>query len=295
MALRGTSSQKTKSFNNPIVLLIDLDHTLQGDIRPQIMEYELVKEINRSITNGTKIRYNVPRLYSDFRNGLLRPGVSSLMNIKKRHPNIEMFVYTASEHEWANYIVPKLEQVAFDGKFFNRPILTRKHVGKDGVKSIRGVQPIVERTLIRKYGDGLKQIQYPIYLIDNNEVLAPVERKHLVKCPTYNFIYMIDPFRTIPDDIVHNHNSFTAIANYFGVPAQLRSNHYSSMEYIYIKINNDLLSKEKSRQLIDVDDNNKIYAKDMYWKRVAAVFSKSNLEHVNEIARVFNLIKHLHA
>ena len=68
-----TSSQRTGgALKKPIVMLIDLDHTLQGDIRPQIMEYELVRDINRKITNGPKIRYHVAGgLNNDFKACLL--------------------------------------------------------------------------------------------------------------------------------------------------------------------------------------------------------------------------------
>lgn len=287
-----TSSQRAGgALKKPIVMLIDLDHTLQGDIRPQIMEYELVRDINRKITNGPKIRYHVAGgLNNDFKAGLLRPNVGrSLRAIKKRHPNIEMFVYTASSHDWARYIVPKLEDVAFGGAFFNRPILTRNYVRPDGTKSINTVKPVVETTLKKKYGDAIKGSEYPIYLIDNNMVLDIHERKHLVQCPSYNYTHMIDPLRHISKKVVAKH--FVAIANYFGIPAQVRSDREASIRFIYSKLNRELLTDTRSKTVGHIHDDNDMYSKDTFWRRVEAALVNSNMHSANEVERVFNMIR----
>lgn len=289
------SVQRAGASKKPIVMLIDLDHTLQGDIRPQIMEYELVRDINRHITNGPKIRYHVANgLSKDFEAGLLRPNVgSSLRAIKKRHPNIEMFVYTASSHDWARYIVPKLEDVAFGGAFFNRPILTRNYVQPNGMKSIKAVKSAVDNSLKKKYGDAVARFDYPIYLIDNNPVLDVHELKHLVQCPPYNYVHMIDPLRNISKRVVAKH--FLAIANYFGVPARVRSDHEASIRYIYSKLNRELLIDEHTMSRAGIGVRNAKYLDDTYWTRVKGVVANSNMRSADEIERVFNMIRSLRA
>ena len=288
------SMQRAGAVKKPIVMLIDLDHTLQGDIRPQIMEYELVRDINRNITNGPKIRYHVANgLSKDFKDGLLRPYVgSSLRAIKKRHPNIEMFVYTASSHDWARYIVPQLEDVAFGGAFFNRPILTRNYVQPNGMKSIKAIRSAVDNSLKKKYGDAIARFAYPIYLIDNNPLLDVHELKHLVQCPSYNYVHVIDPLRNISNRVINKH--FLAIANYFGVPARVRTDREASIRYIYTKLNRDLLFiDEHAMTSADIGVRNAKYLEDTYWKRVQGVIVNSNMKDADEIDRVFNMVRSL--
>ena len=42
----------------PVIFLLDLDNTLQGDVSPQLREYELLHKVNSKINNNKKIRYN---------------------------------------------------------------------------------------------------------------------------------------------------------------------------------------------------------------------------------------------
>eukprot|EP00959_Pyramimonas_sp_CCMP1952_P054225 1134253-Pyramimonas_sp.AAC.1 len=57
-------------------------------------------------------------------------------------------------------------------------------------KSIDRVFPIVSRTLRNKYHTVSKD---RVFLIDNNPVLSESERRHLILCPTYEYVHVIDP------------------------------------------------------------------------------------------------------
>jgi hypothetical protein len=189
-------------MTTPFVFLLDLDGTMQGDVRPQLQEYDLIRMVNRKILHGKKVHYSVKNLYKDMENGLLRPGLKrSLLEIKQTHPHVEFFVYTASSTDWANYIIPMIEKHCFRGQFFNRPILTRAQVSEAGVKSIARVYPMVEKSLASKYKKILKR---NVYLIDNNIVLNRSEMEHLILCPSYDYAHVIDPLRNIPEDVVDN-------------------------------------------------------------------------------------------
>ena len=81
------------------IIAIDIDGTIQGDITPQVNEYTLINKIG--------LKYNSKNyLQEDYQKGLLRPFFVNFIDVfKKRKPQIELFIYTASEPGWANTIV----------------------------------------------------------------------------------------------------------------------------------------------------------------------------------------------
>ena len=96
----------------PIVVLLDLDKTLIGDVSPQVEEYSIINNINVELqTLGQKkIPYNKKKLENELRNGIIRPYLQKFINLLKTYENVEVFIYTASDDKWAKTIIPVIDK-----------------------------------------------------------------------------------------------------------------------------------------------------------------------------------------
>jgi hypothetical protein len=193
------------SKSTPIVILLDLDHTIQGDILPQINEFHLLKHLNENIPNF-KIKPKQQLIVQDYMDGLLRPYFKRFITkIRSRFPNVEFFVYTASEKVWAQNVVKIIEKVI--GCKINTRIFTRDDCILDAtrnkyMKRISKISPIIFQLLKKKYNLIGNKNTYKfkhIFLIDNNYVLYEDEQKYLIKCETYDKRVVIDLLRCIPN------------------------------------------------------------------------------------------------
>ena len=202
----------TLSHEEPFVVLIDLDNTIQGNVEPQLEESNLCHIINSQNPGGPKLKQDKKLLHKDFAKGLLRPNFKKFIRrMKDRFPNVEFFVYTASNSEWGKYVVKNIE--ALIGITFNKRVFTRDDCIWDPqrrtyYKSIKKVSPDIFTCLKAKYKLVGKKQEHRfkhIILIDNNDVLRDEEKKYLVKCPDYNHKVVINPFRSIPDHVIRQH------------------------------------------------------------------------------------------
>lgn len=250
-------------MKEPLVVLIDLDGTIQGNVIPQIKEKDVIDIINGSTKaqhkgKGPSVHYNERYLFEDFRKGLLRPHFSeSLLEIKKRHPNVEFFVYTASSDEWANFLLPKIVRMCFGNKkIVNRPFLTRSDCIADGYKSLKKVHPIIKKSLQHKYPEAKIT---NVYLIDNNYVLKNDEANRLVHCPTYNMTILNCPMRAFSKSVLES--------NYHKLAEILFHKKVKSFSD-FVKLYYDRSFKE----YVAVEESNKKYKNDKYWLKVKGIF-----------------------
>lgn len=165
----------------PLVFIIDIDGTLIGNISPQLCIYELKQ------TSHLPLRYSFKDLFHSFDQGLLRPYFDTFYkSIKRRLPNAEFYVYTASDDRWGLFITGALEKHL--GIRFNRPIFTRKHCHSNGgsiTKSISNILPTIRRSLSRKYGKNI-DLTSRVMVIDNSCVFPPDEKPQHMVCPSYS-------------------------------------------------------------------------------------------------------------
>lgn len=196
--------------NDPFVILLDLDNTIQGNVLPQLQEYNLIEFLNKQgNTNSKKIVQSKQFLIDDFINGnLLRPHFKRFIEkMRKRFSNVEFFVYTASEKMWAYYIVRVIE-AALNIKI-NRKVFTRDDCIVDETsgkifKGINHITPDLLRTLKTKYKLSKNYNFKHICLIDNNYVLYNRENHLLVKCPDYNHVRVIDQLRCLKKEYIES-------------------------------------------------------------------------------------------
>jgi hydroxymethylpyrimidine pyrophosphatase-like HAD family hydrolase len=169
----------------PLVIVLDIDGTIIGDINPQVVSYEIVNELKR---RKEKISLDQQDFITKLKSGIVRPHFDSFMNELQNY-GVEFFIYTASEKRWAEYLVKKIEQ-AYNIKF-NRPIFTRNHcffVDKDFKKSLKTIKPAIFRTLKKKYAEmTLGSLRDNIMVVDNRAVYSSTDNKSILICPTYNY------------------------------------------------------------------------------------------------------------
>lgn len=210
----GTSSSVGKHRSSPPsplppplrVMMLDMDGTLIGNIKPQVCEYEVLYGFQKN-----KLKAMRADVTSRLKQGIIRPYLTWLCSLVHNGElsNIELFVYTASEAKWAAFLIPCIEEAL--GFKFSRPFFTRNHCIQSGngdfKKSLDMVTPILFRKLKSKYRlSSSKQIADNIVLIDNNPsvLLHPSkESPRLVTCSTYNYAYFYDVLTRLDLSVLH--------------------------------------------------------------------------------------------
>ena len=240
-----------------LVFLIDLDGTIQGDVSSQVKEFQIINELRKQ-HNCKRIKHNKKGLDEDLRRGLIRPEFQTFIDYIKT-TNIELYIYTASDKQWALYLIPVLEKI-IDYKF-NRPIFTRDDCMIDEkntyYKSIQHVHPVIFRNLKKKYSS-LKKDALDIRLIDNNYVLKPFELDKLIKCTTYNYTVICDPLRSLSVDVIDTH--FKLLSTFLFPPVTKVSSLWLFKKYVYIK----LYRKYRKQLRINKIEQNE----DLFWRNM---------------------------
>ena len=178
-------------MSDHLAIIIDVDGTIIGDIVPQVIEWQLILQYNKG-----SMRQFKKQLIEILKNYLIRPGLREFMtHIKGSYPNVHFFVYTASEHKWAQFLTPCIEAAL--GISFQRPIFTRNHMvfcHASGTykKSLAKILPQINKS--SKATMTLKNC----VLIDNNDTLVANESSRLIICSTFDYRIFQDPLRYIP-------------------------------------------------------------------------------------------------
>jgi hypothetical protein len=184
----------------PLVLLVDLDGTVLGDVTPHVLHFTIDTEL-------THRRHNTSWLALALRGGLLRPGFANFVRgvAAQSGHKVELFIYTASTPQWAKVVVGAIE--AEVGLRFNRPLLTRDDCleGTSGpLKSLALVRTKILRSLHKRYPQFTDvQLRDRLMLIDNTPgVLAETHLQ--VLCPSYQWRGPHDPVFSAmsPQDVV---------------------------------------------------------------------------------------------
>jgi len=196
----------------PLVVLLDLDGTLVGRVGTILCEHQLLTSLSllsgpgrpatASAAGAVPDRVLRDSITARLRYGIIRPNV--LKFCKEVGPNVELFVYTASEASWANFFVPCVEAAL--GVRFNRPIFTRDQCARNMHKSIDRLLPQIARSVRRRYPTTTPaNLRDRVLLVDNTPdvMAAPAETPRVVVCPTYGYNYNYDVLRHVPVEVLH--------------------------------------------------------------------------------------------
>lgn len=263
----------------PVIFLLDLDGTLQGDVSPQLREYELLHKVNSENNKNKKIRYSTKLLFKDMQRGLIRPHVNeALHEIKAKHKQVEFFIYTASSDVWAKFLLPKVISFGSLENIINKPLFTRSHCLPDGRKSISKLRPLIIKSLQNKYKNATFK---HIYLVDNNFVLNVPEMDRLLYCPSYNYKALNCPLRNIDEDNLDKYHNLISIYLF-------NTNTFHRLHLL--KIYYDRAFKE----YVNTENTNKRYQSDKYWYKFNKVLKENSLTTDRDIEETISKLRMIH-
>lgn len=248
-------------YNKPLILIIDFDGTIGGNISPQIMYYDLLTGLKR-VNKNIKIN-NQPFI----KKGIVRPHFAEFCRIvSKLYPNIEIFIYTASEGRWANFIVSKIEKSI---KYkFRRPLFTRDDcilVNNDFHKDVDKIIPRIKKSLNKKWGSFT--INNNLLIIDNNNVYPQSQKPYLLMCPTYDYKYLENIPQYIDYDtfIKHHKTICDILSKYYSIK-------YTD-DYFEFQLN---FYKYYINYLSHLEKSNKKFLDDKFWFYLYKILIKKN-------------------
>lgn len=202
-----------------LIIVLDMDGTIIGDISPQIVSYDIHNLLKK---NGATLSYRNKDLASKLLGGIIRPFFPEFIHqLQSTFKHIEFFVYTASERKWAMYVIKHIEKAC--NIKFARPIFTRANciqIDKEYRKSLKSITPAMYKSLKKKYQlQKVDDIEDCILAIDNMDVYNSSESKSLIHCKTYDYQY--------PENIpaIFDHDSYSrawksisgVITRYYGI------------------------------------------------------------------------------
>jgi hypothetical protein len=183
-------------IDNPPIVILDLDGTIIGDITPQILLYEMskIKELN--------VKFTKKILKQKLKKGLIRQKFKTFINSLS---NVEFFIYTASEHSWALFIIKCIEENL--NIKFNKPIFTRNfciiNESMEIRKDIDKIKQKIVVTLSKKYKNLNTELDNLLIIDNNPEVYYNKWGNNLLICQTYNF-RLIENIPTYIDEKIYN-------------------------------------------------------------------------------------------
>jgi hypothetical protein len=178
------------------IFILDLDGTIIGNVIYQIGLYNICSLLKKNGLKSEGLKF-LPECYQS-KKLLLRPFFIDFMNyLKKNFSNYYVFIYTASDKEWAYKEINWIEKQNKDIKF-NRPIFTRQECLKeDGKysKSITRILPKIKKVVKQEISEE------NIIIIDDNNVYNDFQRNLLI-CPYYNRCLFYDMWSFIPKEAI---------------------------------------------------------------------------------------------
>jgi hypothetical protein len=272
----------------PLIVLIDLDGTIVGDIGPQLCEWEILHAFEQK-----KLRQYRENLRTQLLNGVIRPHLTDFLDLMKhKYHNVEFYVYTASEQKWANYLIGTIEQVI--NMKFNRPIFCRHHciLQKNSYKkSPKSLLPMIYRKLREQYNlESYKQFEHNVVMIDNNNVLLKNEDKRLILCSTYDYAQVYDVCRLLDESTMRNRylDIVKILERYAMFPIIQNHNNYSYEVFRALFFEN-IASMIKVQVRNSYNDTFWMVLGNIIAKNNPVVFKDSVIKYINE--KLVNMVR----
>lgn len=265
------------------IIFLDLDNTIVGDVSPIINEWLLVKELHPSSMKA--FRANVA-LYLE--RGLLRPGFQNFMStIRYNFPNCPVYVYTASETVWANFIIGCIEQLC-EHKF-NRPIFTRNNCIEEKNAYYKAPHKLIQKIypkLHQQFPDlPLEHWKNNYLMIDNYNYFHKNDLNRIVLCPSYNYTEVYDYLKNIPEKVLaEKYNAIARILRKSGMEVASTSSLYK-FKYVYYRA---LANKIKDNEKYIVESVN-----DSFWYDVTDhIINTKHFSSLKGIKSINTLLRH---
>lgn len=260
---------------SPLIIVIDLDGTIIGDITPQIMTFDLVKNFKIA---GYKFTHDIADLRYKLKLGLVRPYFDTFINSLSKSIPVEFFIYTASEKTWADLVIKNIE-ATYNIKF-NRPIFARQYCiynekDREYKKSLSLIRPSIIKFLKKKYRVSFtkQDLQKNIMIIDNTNVYHSNDQKNLLLCPTYNYRVPENVITYIKEEQYKKH--YMLINNTLNRYLPLsQSSSYITFQKDFYKYYLSFLETQLS--------NNTRYSQDKFWLYLRDIIITKNIRKFDE-------------
>lgn len=268
----------------PYVFIIDLDGTIIGDCSYQCDIYNIQNIMKNKIkifrTDKAKCETILKNSYNK-KSLLIRPYFNVFMTmIKKIYPQSYIFVYTASEKEWAIKEINIIEKE--NNIKFNRPIFTRDNciLDKDGniKKSVEKIMPMIKKTMkVNKNYDISKRL----LIIDNNPTFIDYHNNFLL-CPSYNYI----KFNNLWDGLSENYFKCSDLKKFIKKMTEARKMH--NIPHTYNQEKQEKIYKWLYKKHKNINKYNSSYINDTFWRDIIILIKYNNVKEFNK-----NIISHM--
>lgn len=265
------------SSTSPLIIIIDLDGTIIGDITPQIMTFDLVKNFKVA---GYKFTHDITDLRYKLKSGLVRPYFETFITSLSKSIPVEFFIYTASEKTWAELVIKNVE-AAYDIKF-NRPIFARQYCvysekDREYKKSLSLIRPSIIKFLKKKYHISFtkQDLQKSIMIIDNTNVYHSNDQKNLLLCSTYNY--------RVPENILTYIKEEQYKKHYIIINNTLKKYLPLSHSFNYITFQKEFYKYYLSF-LENQLNNNTRYSQDRFWLNLRDIIITKNIRKFDELS-----------
>jgi hypothetical protein len=174
--------------------------------------------------------------------------------LNERYDSVELFVYTASQKDWASVLIEAIEK---EYKItINKPLFTRKDCLGINKKSLNKILPVIKR----KIPDVNNSDMYKVLMVDNNNVLDKTESSFLVKCPSYEKRIERDILKSLPEIYISEHyKELIKTLSYYNLLEEVRDSNLLSHFYSSYYANLSKVYKNKSKHRV----------KDTFWSEFA--------------------------
>lgn len=255
-----------------LIFILDLDGTIIGNCCYQ-SDLHILQILQKR--NNIKI-FNNNNLISSYKNNskLIRPYFIYFYNkIKNFYPKSLIYIYTASEKNWAKKEIEYIEK-SHNIKF-SRPIFNRDHcvISSNGQykKSISNILPKIKKS--SKYNN----IKDNLIIIDNNNTFLDYNNNFIL-CKSYDYIHYID----IWDNINYDYYKYNDLTKYI---SKLINN--NKLTKYNIKENSTSKQLEnnykwKYKKYKKINKINKKYSKDLFWKILTDNIISNNFSKFNK-------------
>jgi hypothetical protein len=258
----------------PYIFILDLDNTIIGDCKYQCELYSLLLALKKVKVKSTIVDEAIIKAYKK-KSKLIRPYfLTFINNIKKYYPNSSIFIYTASQKDWAVKEIEIIEK-SLDIKF-ERPLFTRDDCIMGGdmcyKKSIKKVLPKII-TNLKKNKKQITDINNKILIIDDKNTYIDFNDNLLI-CPAYNYILFDNIWEKIPK-ISLKYDTIKNLLKSFIKYELISPINLSLYEYNMKKMK--MMYKWLYTKCNAINEYNNNYENDKFWRKLTKILIRNNI------------------
>jgi hypothetical protein len=259
--------------SHPIVIVLDMDGTIVGNMTPQICHWEIAKHLTlfEMIPNLAEAQVT-----DDLTHNLCRPGFIDFVYYATSVLHAELFIYTAADPTWANFVIQCIETLVnltwYNGSnenfMFNRPLFARgsytTYAQRKRISLI--CEPIIDA--LKQKGiqtDDCTLLDNIVVVDDNPSLYADEDCKRIIACNPYMFVKPIDVLDVFPRNLT---------TKYFSTVRAILQTHLDMKFSPQSRTIHKTFLKEYRLNMWKYKHNNDVVVHDTFWYDVARIFKQ---------------------